>query len=661
MTGLLGHYDPPLQQRSIDLMLLALAVAMLPHLSHLPPIVTLLCIAFGAWRWMAAHHGWALPGMPVRTLLTVLALSAVFLNFGTVFGRDAGAALLAIMLGLKLLEVRRFRDAVIVLFLGYFLIVTMVLFSQDILVIAVLSAATLLITMALINLNHPTPATRLPLKRMAGHSGKLLLQAVPLMLVMFLLFPRIPGPMWGLPDDAYSGMTGLSETMSPGSISELGQSDAVAFRVRFDDEIPATDMLYWRGPVFWHTDGREWSIDARRSAPAQTDDPGIIPRGPALHYDVTLEPHNQRWLFSLEMPVLIPDGSSYTTDLLLLSDRPVRQMLRYRVGSYPAYRTTGLNDNDRARGLQLPSANPRTHALGRQWRADARNDREVIQRALDHFRTEPFHYTLRPPLLGSQPVDDFLFDSRRGFCEHYAAAFTTLMRAAGIPTRVVTGYQGGQLNPLGDYLIVRQRDAHAWAEVWLDDSGWVRIDPTAAVAPHRIEQGSFESLLADRDGLRHGLERGIFGAMIRQAGFGWDAVNNRWNQWVLGYGPERQFAFLSRFGIDSRTMMGLTMIAAIGICLLLIACVLLLRRRAGDDDPAVRLYRRFCDRLARRGIVRAPTEGPEQFAARARTQRPDLASAIEEINRRYVAIRYGGINTPGQLRSLRREIARFHP
>ncbi len=660
MIGLSARLDPPLNRRSVDLMLLALALALLPHLSHLPLLVILFFILFAAWRWMAARQDWPLPGMPARTLLTILALSAVFIGFGTVFGRDAGAALLVVMLGLKLLEVRRHRDAVIVLFLAYFLTVTMVLFSQELVTIAILAVALVLITAALIELNHPSRPAEASYRPLIRRSGVLLAQSLPLMLIMFLLFPRLPGPLWNLPADAYGGMTGLSDSMSPGSISTLGQSDGVAFRVSFDDTIPPRELLYWRGPVFWHTDGRTWSPDARQGGPLLLEQPAIIPSGAPLRYTVTLEPHDRRWLFALEMPFLAPDDSRHTADLMLLSNQPVQQLTRYSVGSYMNYRANRMTAEERARALQLPAVNPRAQALGVAWRQQAIRDTAIVARALEYFRDEPFHYTLTPPLLpGRDPVDDFLFGSRSGFCEHYAAAFTVLMRAAGIPARIVTGYQGGELNPIGDYLIVRQRDAHAWAEVWLDGSGWVRIDPTAAVAPHRIENGSTESFLSEPSTMRNTLERGLLGVMWRQSRLGWDTINNRWNQWVLGYGSESQLALLSRFGLRSWLGMTFAMVGALAALLLAISIILLLRRP--PDDPVRRLYERFCAKLARRGIRRVPSEGPAQFAARARNHRPDLAGTIDSISRRYIAIRYGGIGTPQQLRRLQREIASFKP
>lgn len=660
MIGLSARLDPPLSRRSVNLMLLALALALLPHLTHLPLLVILFFIVFAAWRWMAARRDWSLPGMPARTLLTLLALSAVFIGFGTVFGRDAGAALLVVMLGLKLLEVRRHRDAVIVLFLAYFLTVTMVLFSQELVTIAILAVALVLITTALMELNHPSRPADAPYRPLIRRSGVLLAQSLPLMLIMFLLFPRLPGPLWNLPEDAYSGMTGLSDSMSPGSISSLGQSDSVAFRVSFDDTIPPRELLYWRGPVLWHTDGRTWSPDAGRGDPPLPVQAAIIPSGLPVHYDVTLEPHDRRWLFALEMPVIVPNDSRQTADLMLLSNRPVQQLTRYSVGSYMNYRANRMNAGERARALQLPDVNPRAQALGAAWRQQDVRDSAIVARALDYFRDEPFHYTLTPPLLpGRDPVDDFLFGSRRGFCEHYAAAFTLLMRAAGIPARIVTGYQGGELNPIGDYLIVRQRDAHAWAEVWLDDRGWVRVDPTAAVAPHRIENGSTESFLGEQSTIRNTLERGMLGVMWRQSRFGLDMINNRWNQWVLGYGSESQLAVLSRLGLRSWFGMTLAMVGALAALLMAISIVLLLRRP--PDDPVRRLYERFCAKLARRGIRRTPAEGPVQFAARARVDRPDLAKTIDSISRRYIAIRYGGVGTPQQLRRLRREIALFKP
>ncbi len=658
-TTTAGTRDSAFTQRTVALLLGALAAAAAAHAAHTPAPILLFGLACVLWRWMASRSAWPLPGIALRALLTIGALAGVTLAFGTVFGRDAGTALLIVMLSLKLLEMRTYRDAMLVLFLGCFLTVVMAFHSQEIPIAALLLGALLLLVTAMIELNQPPPDGPRRARRDAPplrFAAVMLLQATPLMLLMFVLFPRLPAPLWALPADSRSSATGLSETMAPGSVSELAGSDAPAFRVIFDGATPASEALYWRGPVFWYTDGHNWSADARRTATQTMTTPAFTPVGKAISYTVMMEPSHQRWLFALDLPYTAPAGGAHSADLFLLADRPVRELHRYAVTSYSDYRTGPLGDDERRRALQLPDANPRSIALARAWRDEGHNDATLVQRALGHFRNEPFHYTLTPTLLGKDAIDDFLFGSRRGFCEHYAAAFTVLMRAAGIPARVVTGYQGGEYNPIGGYLLVRQRDAHAWAEVWLEERGWTRIDPTAAVAPERIAQGG--GRLHDRAGMRSALHDGLVGDFLQRAHHGWDALNIRWDAWVLAYGPQAQQTLLARLGLRSWPAMLSGMMASVALALLLLVLILRRRRRG---DPLTELYARFRGKLARRGMIASPAEGPITFAGRARRHCPQAAEPIDHITRLYVAMRYGSNYSPTDIRRLRRAVAGFRP
>ncbi|MDX9739870.1 MAG: DUF3488 and transglutaminase-like domain-containing protein [Gammaproteobacteria bacterium] len=659
MNAKVDHREhPPLTKRGLALLLLALGAAAAPHATHLPWPIILLALACGAWRWKAATAGWPFPGGLLRAVLAVCGCAAVAWSWGTVFGRDPGTALLVTMLALKLLEVRTYRDAMLILFLGCFLVVVMAFHSQEIPAALALIAALVLAVCAMIELNarDHAPIGHPPLRRAIS----MLAWATPAMMIMFMLFPRLPTPLWGLPSDAYGGATGLAETMSPGGISHLAGSDAVAFRVQFDGRIPSAEMLYWRGPVLWHTDGRTWSAASDQRAPVTRATPDFEPRGAAMSYRVTLEPSRQRWLFALDLPYTAPPGAAFTEDAMLLSEQPIREQHHYRVTSFASYRTGQLSAAERSRALQLPRTNPRTVALGRSWGETAARPEDVLRRALAHFRGEPFHYTLSPPLLqSSDPVDEFLFRSRRGFCEHYAAAFTVLMRAAGIPARVVTGYQGGEINSVGDYLVVRQRDAHAWAEVWLPEEGWTRVDPTAAVAPERIERGSAELRERGPFGMRSALRAGALGELVHRAQQSWDALSVRWNSWFLAYGPELQRAVLGRFGL--RTWLAMVS-AMVGMTLLILMLVLIVRRRStAMMDPVQVAYRRFRRKLARRGVDAAPAEGPMVFAERARLLRPELAGDIELVTQLYVTMRYGNQRNAADVARLRRAVARFRP
>lgn len=645
-----------LQPASVRWLLAALGVAFLPHLGHLHPVAGIACLMAGLWRWQACRRGWPLPGKALRMALTLATLGLVYLLYGTLLGRDAGTALLALMMGLKLLEMRRPRDAGLVVALAYFLTVTLALYSQALPLLLYQVLALLLITASLLQLHHgarPAPAGAL-----LGRACRMLLQALPVMLVLFLLFPRLPGPLWGGAQGS-GGSGGLDDSMSPGSISALGQSDAVAFRVQFEGGIPDNSLLYWRGPVLWYTDGRGWrATDPDRPIAVQAV-PTLMLRGKAVRYHVTLEPQRRRWLYALDLPTLIPPGSHRSADLLLLSDRPLDRVTRYTTASHLHYRTGPLSPEARRRALQLPPhRNPRTLALGAAWAGAGGGGRAVVQQALNYFRDQPFHYTLKPPLLdGADPVDQFLFQTRRGFCEHYAAAFTVLMRAAGIPARVVTGYQGGEVNPVGHYLIVRQRDAHAWAEVWLKGEGWVRVDPTAAVAPQRIERGIDSALKPE---LESGLTgTGALAPLWRRLRYGVDALNNGWNQWVLGYGPRLQQQLLTRWGLETGLARALALMGGLTLALTVVALWLWHRRRVFPDALET-TYRRFCRKLARHGLGRRPSEGPLDFADRIRKARPDLTEA-QAISRLYATLRYGPAPRPDGLEELRRRVRRFRP
>jgi len=644
-----------LDLRLVGWMTLSMVLVTVPHVERLPAWVSALAGAFIGWR---LYLSWRQDPMPRKWLLLLLvgcASAGIYLSYGTLFGRDAGVALLVVMLTLKMLEMSTMRDAMVVIFLSYFVVLTNLLYSQTIPTAALMLVGIWVITATMIGLQWPGGAAR-P-RDTLRMSGVMMAQATPLMMVLFLLFPRVQGPIWGVPQDAYSGLTGLSDSMSPGSLSEVTLSDAVAFRVRFEGALPKQPELYWRGPVLWYFDGGTWHTGlALESGPAS-----YAPTGPSVSYTVTMEPHNRRWLFALDLPATTPPQSRIISDYQILAQRPVRQRLRYDMTSHPSYRLGygGLTAFERRRGLQLPEGyNLRSRDLAGNMRSAARDDRELVRNVLSMFRAQKFYYTLSPPLLGEHPVDDFLFNRRSGFCEHYASAFVFLMRAAGIPARVVTGYQGGELNPVGNYMIVRQSEAHAWAEVWLEGDGWVRVDPTAAVSPQRVESGLSAAVpAADTLPLLGGAEL----EWMRQLRFTWDSLANNWNQWVLGYNPERQYQLLSQVGLDRATWrtLALTLVCLTAIITAALAATLLWRLRARPRDPAAAAYRRFCAKLARHGVVRGPAEGPLDFAERACRELPEAGQAIDDVTALYVALRYGKADWATALPELRRRVRAF--
>lgn len=647
----------PCRPEIINRLLPALAAIAAPQVPHLPLWLVAAALLFAAGCYFINVGRLAAPGVVLRTLLSLLLPLAVLHHYGTLLGRDAGTGLLVAMLALKLLELNAPRDLYVVVFLGYVLIVIGFLYEQGPPMALYMLIGVAMLTAVLIDLNRTRPAPVADNLRLAG---QLLLRALPLALILFVLFPRLPGPLWGLPKDAFGGLAGLREEMAPGEISALSQSDEVAFRVHFEGDIPPPGQRYWRGPVLADTDGARWyggNLEGLRH-----EAPPLDEAGPPVQYSVTLEPNNQRWLFALDLPAAPPPDAEINPDRVLVSEHPLRKRLRYTVTSYPDAAVSGLTPVQRGRALRLPDGtSPRARALAQQWRAHDPDPAAVVQQALTFFREAPFVYTLRPPRIDGDFVDAFLFDTRRGFCEHYAASFVFLMRAAGIPARVVTGYQGGELNPLGDYLIVRQRDAHAWAEVWLHGR-WTRVDPTAAVAPERIERGiDVDALSADAVRFEWA-DRGWLPSLWREARYGFDALDNHWNRWVLRYDAERQVRLLEglQFG-PVRWQAAAILLATVSAAMLLGLSLYGLRRRRHGEDPVQRAYGRFCSKLGRRGLPRLAHEGPQAFAERAAADRPDLAPVINGITRLYIGLRYGSHNSPALLRGLRRAVRRFRP
>jgi transglutaminase-like putative cysteine protease len=645
---------PPLTQGQTVWLAASACGVLVPLAPYLPLWLDALCAVAILWRGWLLWRRVPLPPRWLVNLMAVVGAIGVAIHFRTLLGKDPGVALLTLFLALKLFETRSARDAFAVVLLGFFLILSQFFYTQSMVTAVAMVATTLLVTTTLAVLQRsstpPLQAVRL--------AGSMLLQALPFMLLLFLFFPRVSGPLWGLPADAYSGLSGLSDTMSPGSISRLSLSDAIAFRARFTEPPPDQVQLYWRGPVLTRYDGRSWRLGLSglaSEAAAQMAQP--------VDYEITLEPHNQPWLFALDHPSRLPPNAVLTKNFQVVAKRPVRSRLRYAMQSVLDAHV-GRNESADALGeaLQLPADfNPRARALAASLRAVSRNDAEVVARMLARFRKETFVYTLSPPLLGRDSVDEFLFDTRRGFCEHYASAFVFVMRAAGIPARVVTGYQGGEVNPVDGYLLVRQLDAHAWTEIWLPQRGWQRVDPTAEIAPNRVEQ-NLAAAIPQSDALPLMTRPEL--NWLRQLRYRWEAASNAWNQWVLGYDEQRQYALLRLLGIPSpdwSALGALTATAGGVLMLALTAWTLHQRRRA---DPLHALWQRFERKLAKRGLGRAMWEGPADYAARLVRALPRREAEIASICTIYQAARYGkliesAVTRRQQLSELKRRIAAF--
>jgi transglutaminase-like putative cysteine protease len=569
------------------------------------------------------------------------------------------------MLCLKLLEMKSDRDIMVAIGLGYFVVITVFIFNQSIFIGLYMLLVVVLLTTALTA--HSREGTKSLRTNHLKVASNLLLQATPLMLLLFILFPRIPAPLWNLPSDSFGAATGLSDTMSPGNISQLSDDNAVAFRIQFKDKIPPPRQRYWRGPVFTYFDGRTWSnsgkINFKSSSPFANKSMSYYAIGEPVDYTVTQEPSNQNWLFTLEMSSALPADSDLSPDYEVISRHPVEKLIRYNVRSYPEYQLDPFITPNKARYLQLPEQpTSRILALINQWRLDSNNDPEtIVSLALQNFRESPFYYTRKPPLLLNDPVDEFLFESRRGFCEHYASSFVYLMRASGIPARVVTGYLGGEVNPVGDYFIVRQSDAHAWSEVWIKDQGWIRIDPTAVIPPSRIENSQDLRRISPRTFVE---APGWASTLIRTMGYSWDNLNHFWNQWVLNYNTKRQQDFLDKltswFGYEDIDWRGMVTLLFSGMLVVFgLLTIRLLRYDAEKRDPAVIAYQAFCRKLEQRGLIRDPAETFTAFSLRARQSLPEKGPSIAKITSLYQRLRYAPYPPVGGLKRLRLAIRQF--
>ncbi|KHO65890.1 DUF3488 and DUF4129 domain-containing transglutaminase family protein [Pseudomonas flexibilis] len=632
-------------RHALSWLLTAQLLVILPFVAYLPAWLVLLWLGCAAWRVQVYRMRVPLPPSWLKGLLLLAVLLGLALS-SSGFDLNAAAALLVAAFILKVLEMHRRRDALVVVFLGFFVLVTGFLFDSGLLATLYSLVPFVALLAALIGLQESELARR-PVRTLRL-AGTLLLQALPLLLVLFVLFPRL-GPLWSLPQVKQQGVSGLSDRMAPGDIVELSQSSALAFRVGFDGAAPPRTELYWRALTLERFDGREWSQDA---APAWPSAPQWQAQGEPLRYSVVMEPSNRTWLYGLDVAQTELPRVRQGADFRLEHWRPVDQPLLYPVTSWPAaVRELTAPAATLQRALQLPDAgNPQARLWARQLRADHDQPQALVQAMLSHFREQPYVYSLRPPPVGVHIIDDFLFASRKGFCLHYAGAMTFVLRAAGIPARLVVGYQGGEYNPSGNYLTVRQFDAHAWVEYWLPELGWQRVDPTFAVAPERIEQGleqavdEEQSFLADAplNLLRY---RDI--SWLNGLRLGWERINYGWQRWVLGYQADQQWRVLKEwFGIlDGRALVG-ALLLLLGAPLLLLTVWLIApwRRRA---DPLSRQYARFEALLARHGLRRAIGEGPRDFAERSAQALAAQREPILAFARLYEQARYADQSQSG--------------
>ncbi len=594
-------------------------------------------------------------------LLTLAGISLVIAHFHTLFGYQAGMSLFAMMMALKFAETQRNRDFYIIWIIGLFYLVGQFLTNQSMSLALYLLLLVTGLYMVLLRYNRGRPT---PPKQLARFVGLTLLQAIPLVVVLFLLFPRLNNPLWNikLPDSG-TGITGLSDHMEPGSINRLIQSKEPVLRAEFSGKQPENSQLYWRGPVLWRTDGKRWysqpSFDVDRKP-----EPLRVAEG-KLTYRLIVEPHGKKWVLPLDLPATAPALTDMSIDYQIIAHTAINQRRQFNLVSYTRFETGELTAGERSAALDIPAnITYRTKELVRQWVEAAMVQRDVVDSALSMFHRDYFVYTLTPPRLDNNPTDSFLFDTKAGFCEHYASSFTLLMRLAGIPSRVVTGYLGGEYNELGNYYIIRQSDAHAWSEVWLEDTGWTRVDPTASVAPERIHNAILfdtEDSLGSPISFRVSDDY-LLAWVTRKIRLSLDTLNMNWHIWILNYDNAKQADLLKWLGLYyvERYAANLAMV----ILCLIFAVVLWLFNRQGyadREDEVTRSYALFCRQLERVGIIRSPFEGPVDFADRASSLRLDLESEIRQITCLFTRIKYQGIDAKVHKRRLQQMVKHFRP
>lgn len=625
--------------------------AILPLWNVIPWWLTALMALACFWRLPRIETIVPPPGFWVRISLLALGLYGLFLSFRTLLGPEAGTAFLVLCMTLKVLEMRSRRDCYVAIILGFFVVATNFFFSQSLVTTLYVGLILVLILAALLSLNQPASTGSGAVFRRAL---VLLAQAIPLMLILFLFFPRLP-PLWTLNIGNGTAKTGMSDSMAPGDIAKLSQSDALAFRVEFEGRAPEKSKMYWRGLVLSDFDGVSWrqneDLVVRNTpawpvgnAPFWVNEDELKKQSP-LYYRVIQEPTEQPWLFALNLPKPTAKESLLTREFTLLSPRPLFARTTYNVTSYlEAPLDLDLPPWLRSQTLALPEkGNELSRRLAMRWRSEGLTDRQLIVRALNYFKGQNFSYTLEPPALGKNRIDDFLFNTQRGFCEHYSSAFTYLMRAADIPARVVVGYHGGQESPYGDYWLIRQLDAHAWVEVWLEGEGWIQLDPTSMVAPERIENG-MGALVAQRDfwgesglsGLRYNSFH-LFKGVKQWA----DYVNYRWHTDVLGYDSRNQDNLMRRLLGDASVIKRLLLMVGLFVgVLVLILLSMYWRRPRKVEREHERYYRQYTERMAKMGMAREHGEGVRAYAERIGKRHPAAKAQAKQVADLYTQIEY---------------------
>jgi transglutaminase-like putative cysteine protease len=635
----------------------AFIIAIAPQISNLKPWIVVWCVLLWGYMVITVWQGWAGPSRVARFILTVAGLFGLAISYGKILGGGAFIGLLAIMAGLKPLETKTHRDKMVAVFIAYFIVITSLFESETLAITLYMFVSVLISTAVLIHVNNPSGKLTVNIKQ----SAKIMLQAIPLMVLLFFLFPRFQGSLWGLARQR-TAYTGMNDSLNMGDISKLVKDDQTAFRAEFFGKLPRVDQRYWRGIIFYRCEGARWHMGFRAPQLNQA-----VQSSEAYEYNVIIEPHSKKWLFALDVPSHAPQGTVLLEDYSIRIPYRLRYKKRFKLRSGTMVNTGPMKPWERI-ALKLPArGNENARELARSWKFMFETDEEIIQAALNYFKENNFLYTLNPPLLDRNPIDDFLFNKKKGYCEHFASAFGYLMRAAGIPARIVGGYLGGKENPYGNYILVRQSDAHVWVEVWLKGKGWTRVDPTYAVAPSRIEQG-VELAVSEEElpGFLSAHRRGYLSIIRENIQNRWEAINAKWDSFFIGYSYDDQKSLLSRFGIHLGTLKGKLKIL-LAICALvffsgLIISIRLFRRpKHTQKDRIQRLYSRFCAKLEKAGFPKAHHLGPRDYAKEIEKKKPGLKGRVGEIIDLYIILRYTRRKSEPYFRKYKILVKSFNP
>ncbi|MDD2761182.1 MAG: DUF3488 and transglutaminase-like domain-containing protein [Methylomonas sp.] len=646
--------DSTLNRRSLIFLLTAIALITLPHAWHLPVPLSVFFAVLLSWRTLGIWYGRWLPNRWWLFILTATGIALMFSQHKGVFGRDAGTALFIVALGLKLMEIRSRREVYLVAYLAFIVAASQFLYEQSLL----MAAYIMLVCTALLATLMVQQVERVKTQVAVKTSAIIMLQALPMAVVIFILFPRVEAPRWMWLKDDSKGLSGLADTLEPGSISDLSLSDELVFRVRFKGDIPPPALRYWRGPVYSKTDGKRWMMS---KADRQGGEPEFT--GTAYEYTLLMEPQKENWVFALDIAETFDANLRRNAFYQLQTNKRPSERAEYRITSRPNFNTGALSPEAYQENLALPAeATERQLALINSLNGFDAKPEQFIQGLLNYFRQEAFYYTLTPPLMPEHPIDTFLFETRSGYCSHYATAFVYLLRIAKIPARVVGGYQGGEINRVGGFLEVRQADAHAWAEAWLEGKGWARFDPTAAIAPERIERGVNVDAQLASGAVRFSVtvDESLALRWLKSSRQLWQSVDYNWQRWVINYHGASQMQFMHWLGIKDVSTLTMWFAASIGLITLPLAWWLL-RLKTVTTDRAVKYYRKFCVKMARAGIEIQAGEGAKDFAERAKILRPELALQVEQITRHFIRLRYQADAGPDDLRRLKILVADFRP